>query len=382
LALRVEPAGNSLKVVLSSLPATAVEYLTWSDQFSSEFDKIREAVARPSARLDGDYGQFYQISTPNLTAAGAVASRLASRSKAFLMRGRPEDALRELTLLHDLSNCLEGKPAQKLVPFPIAMANVSITGMYVDAIDYGMRYGMRSSVWRAAELSALEDQLSQTDLVTPIWSAMESDRVGYVHLLESSSRFEAAQGLGITKGKASVWQAVKSPTQLAFDLMPRGWLFQNLANLAILDQKLIDSVDHLQAVIRPHAVEDAAKQIAAEVPLHRRSSYWFLARRLVPSVQSSLMVTAHAQAGVNEALIACALERFHLDHGAYPAALSQLVPQFIPLQPTDPVNGEPLHFRVVGPRRFLLYSVGWDEKDDKGAAVDSAGNGDWVWGKM
>jgi hypothetical protein len=76
------------------------------------------------------------------------------------------------------------------------------------------------------------------------------------------------------------------------------------------------------------------------------------------------------------------LERFRLARGEYPAALRELAPQFISLQPTDPINGEALKYRVTGPGHFLLYSVGWDEKDDNGAAVDSAGNGDWVWGKM
>jgi hypothetical protein len=76
------------------------------------------------------------------------------------------------------------------------------------------------------------------------------------------------------------------------------------------------------------------------------------------------------------------LERCRLATGSYPAALRDLAPQFIRLLPSDPVNGQPFKYRLTAPGRFLLYSIGWDEKDDNGAPLDAEGKGDWVWGRL
>jgi len=377
-AFRVEPAGNSLRMFLTLVPVAAADYLAWSDPFSADFDKIREAVKRPSARLDGDYEQLHRAPAPNLTAVETVACRLASRAKAFLMRGQPEEALRELTLLHDLRGCLEPKPSGKPMTLAGAMADVAIGALYAETVDYGLRL----QIWRDAELAALQEQLGGMDLVSPVWSALESKRAADCHLLEAGTRAEAAQVLGMIAGSASFWRQFASPSALALKLMPRGWVRQNMAHLAVLDQKMIDSVDRLQQLIRPHLVKDADQQIKETLVLHRRSFCWFLARNMVPTMSARLKTTAFAQTAVNQALVVCALERCRLASGVYPNALRALAPQFIRLLPPDPVNGQPFHYRLTEPGRFLLYSIGWDEKDDNGAPLDAEGNGDWVWDRL
>jgi hypothetical protein len=69
---------------------------------------------------------------------------------------------------------------------------------------------------------------------------------------------------------------------------------------------------------------------------------------------------------VNLARTACALERYRLAHGKYPQTLDSLAPQFIAKLPHDPIGGQPLHYRTTDDGQFILYSVGWNEKDDGG----------------
>jgi hypothetical protein len=94
---------------------------------------------------------------------------------------------------------------------------------------------------------------------------------------------------------------------------------------------------------------------------------------------------AHAQAQIDEARIACALERYRLAYGEYPETLEALAPQFIPNLPHDLVDGRPLNFHRTSTDSFMLYSVGWNLIDDGGATVwRSDGNvelreGDWAW---
>ena len=66
------------------------------------------------------------------------------------------------------------------------------------------------------------------------------------------------------------------------------------------------------------------------------------------------------------AITAIALKRYQLKHGAYPTNLKSPVPEFLPKVPLDPVDGNPLRYRLNADGTFLLYSVGENGKDDGG----------------
>jgi hypothetical protein len=60
-----------------------------------------------------------------------------------------------------------------------------------------------------------------------------------------------------------------------------------------------------------------------------------------------------------------ALMRYERDHGAWPEALTQLVPDHLSEVPLDPADGAPLRYDVRGGRP-LLWSIGRDRVDDDG----------------
>ena len=85
------------------------------------------------------------------------------------------------------------------------------------------------------------------------------------------------------------------------------------------------------------------------------------------------------------ALIACALERYHLANNQYPESLAALTPQFVEKLPHDIINAGELKYRKTNDT-FVLYSIGWNEKDDGGTPTPTKNgnlqdleNGDWVW---
>ena len=76
------------------------------------------------------------------------------------------------------------------------------------------------------------------------------------------------------------------------------------------------------------------------------------------------------------------LERYRLANGHFPETLEALAPRLISPLPNDVLTGEPYKYRLRDDGRFVLYSIGWDEKDDGGVAGKSLFNdqqGDWVW---
>ena len=90
-------------------------------------------------------------------------------------------------------------------------------------------------------------------------------------------------------------------------------------------------------------------------------------------------------------IAAIALQRFKLAHGQFPAQLSNLVPDYVTSVPLDPVDGQPLHYRLQSDGKFLLYSMGENGVDDGGNPASSSPddlkyynwldrrNLDWVW---
>ena len=114
--------------------------------------------------------------------------------------------------------------------------------------------------------------------------------------------------------------------------------------------------------------------------------YDLFSKMLLPALTRTSEKAARAQTLVDLVRVAIALERYRLAHGKYPETLEALMPKFIAKLPHDVINGQPLKYRRTEGRSFILYSVGWDEKDDGGKVVLTKGikivnskEGDWVW---
>ncbi|MEM8952865.1 MAG: hypothetical protein AAGD22_01820 [Verrucomicrobiota bacterium] len=105
------------------------------------------------------------------------------------------------------------------------------------------------------------------------------------------------------------------------------------------------------------------------------------------------MASRYLSAKIDQAEIACALERFRIRHGEYPSKLSELVSDFLAAVPVDGMDGKPMRYRRDGENeRYLIYSVGSDRENDDGARMldqkllerkrvySRDFEGDWVWG--
>ena len=57
---------------------------------------------------------------------------------------------------------------------------------------------------------------------------------------------------------------------------------------------------------------------------------------MISPMTDSLKRAALAQTSVNQTLLVCALERYYLARGQYPAALRDLAPDFLTLRPWIP----------------------------------------------
>jgi hypothetical protein len=378
--LQIEATINKgvFQVVLAGVHITAAaDYLKWSDQYEPDFNEIREALKRPYAQIDCDYSQPYSRAVPNFVTMRALAQTLAQRTQCYLLLGEPEKALHELTLMNDSRHVLTGKP----MTLVSAMINVAISGLYVATIADGMRLHR----WQELQLAAIQKQLAEINLTPFVLAALQEEPAAVCRDFEIES-MPISEFINIGRISKSKW-----PGKIGDWLWPRGWTYQNMVNVMLLEKKSWDGFDLANNTVAPRIFEKTSREVdgffGSDQPYFfgHNSPYKFLAAFAIPNFTKAEQTAAHNQTMVNEAQIACALERYHLAHGEYPETLDALAPQFMEKIPHDIIGGQPLHYRRTDDGKFLLYSIGWNEKDDGGKVVLTKGGsvdrekGDWVW---
>jgi hypothetical protein len=380
--LRVEPAGsNSFRVSLNLSRfgfCTAADYLGLTDQFQTDFDVIREALKRPYAQMEGNYQQPVAMPIPDFVCIRALAQTFAQRAQCLLVLGQPEKALGELTLIHDLSRLLEARPTGQPMSLVAAMINVAITGLYVDTVADGMRL----QAWQGPQLSELQKQIEDINLPRYVAQAFRSETAGLCRALET---MEIKTLLSFRTSTTNLWQKIRNPESLLFSAIPRGWVYQNMAVVALERQKVIGGFDPARVVVLPHLLDSVFRE--ANIEFNYSSPYTFLAARTLPNWIRAWQTLARNQTLANEALVVCSLKRYRVAHGQYPETLVGLVPQYVEKLPHDIIGGQPLKYRRTDDGQFVLYSIGWNEKDDGGTVTlaDSKppsvnlDKGDWVW---
>ena len=382
--LRVEPAGSNAFHVLLGPPAyyTAREYLAWSDQFTNDFDLMRQALLRPWVRRPGDEDSTKPLHTPNFVMMRHVSQTLAQRAQCWLLLARPEAALNELTLLHDLCRLPQPDSPGQCVGLIPAMIDVAVTGLYVNVIADGLRL----HAWHEPQLLALEQQLKQIDLPPVLVGALQRERAALCRTFEDLGARKVVQSDLFYFGpprELDFWQRVKRTSSVLLAAAPSGWLYQNMALAAELEQHCIDVFDSSSRTILPGKERELSK--SREHAFAHTSPYNFLAAIAVSDFSRAWHSLAQNQARVCQAQVACTLERYHLARGEYPETLNSLVPKYSLAVPNDIIAGEPLQYRRIDPSTFALYSHGWNQADKHAAnatrstAQDTIPEGAWLW---
>ncbi len=371
--------GSGKNVITNT--ATAEEYLRWSATLEPDFNRIREALQRPYARIEGDYTEPYAIPIPNFVTMRAVAQTLSQRAHCYFLLDQPDKALRELTLVHGLCRLLEARPTGKPMTLLAAMINVAVTGLYTDMIAEGMR----REVWHEAQLTALEEQLAGVNLPPLVAEAFRDERAATAHTFEKTPPSVVAdQFIRLSGGKPSLWRRLKEPFYTFMTFAPRGWVYQNMVRGSALEQQMIDAIQPDRGIVAPDQINIVTDSIS-KLGGGGIRPYTFLVSRALPNYRRAIQVLARRQTAADEARVACALERYRLAQGAYPETLDALAPRFIDKLPHDIIDGQPLKYRRTDDGKFLLYSIGWNQKDDDGVpapdnpAREDFDSADWVW---
>jgi hypothetical protein len=372
---------NSTNRQFASPAEAARELLKAYEKYRPVLDEIQAASQRPYTRFNVNYGTDDPAATllPHLAMMKRLQQVVMLRTRAELTLGQNDAAYRDLALMLKLSGADKDEPflISKLVQ--IAMFRIA---------ERELAKGLDAHLWSDSELAALQKEFEKLDFLAEYGDAMRAERacgnaeVEYIlrHRWQFADMFASSSDSSDSN----------DPTQsLAFRIlpfMPSGWYHQNQLFISrIYEEVYLPDVD-----VANHRVH-AAQLENLNQTLDQRLREGFqpevvVGRILLPAMGNAEKKFAQAQVVADEARVACALERYRLAKGTYPETLAAMEPQFIQNAPVDIFSGQPLKYRRTDDGKFILYSVGWNEKDDGGTVVITEGHktpeiekGDWVW---
>ncbi len=351
-------------------PGAAAIVMKGLEKYQPVLDEIQAATRRPYSRFNINYNSEIPaaIMLPHLAV-------MKSLSRLFLLRASAELALgRNDAAFTDVKTGLYLSGTMKSEPFLISgLVRIAIIQLALPCIWEGLA----AHQWTDAQLAEFEKELGGIDLLAEYETQIRGERAlanGNIDYLRRSRRindfFNDAGHSSVNLG----------------GLLPDGWFYQNELVINRMNLELFiplaDPANH-RVLVDKVVNEDSSltRELFSGFP-----PYKILGRLLLPSLNRLVTKYAYAQANLDLATVACALERYHLANGQYPDTLVALVPKCIAKIPNDVITGDPLKYRRTDDGQFLLYSVGWNGTDDGGKAgfkPDGKGvemtQGDWIW---
>jgi hypothetical protein len=366
------PEAKTNDFPIAAQPQTpAADVLLALSSFNPALEELRQASLRPYARIPLNYENGFDAAgelLPWLANMKRCAQFLQLRILAELENGQSEPALEDIKLLLRVTDSVREQPFLISHLVRTAMTAINLQPIYE---------GLAQHRWSDAQLAELEQVLARQDYLADFQFAMRGEKIMAILSVEKQR---------ITREMKSVDDSAGTNKIVTTSLRwaPSAFFYgTELAFAQMHQQFIVPLVDLTNRVVVPAALRQALA--AGQSQMKHYSYYKVQARMVFPAIAGSVNKFARIQSQLDLARVACALERFRLAHGSYPATLDALAPQFIEKLPHDLINGQPLHYRRTDGGQFVLYSVGWDEKDDGGqifltkSGVVDQKKGDWVW---
>ncbi len=326
-------------------------------KYDAVLSELREAAARPHAVFPIHYEDNISAQVTHLGALKSLANVTRLRALAELEEGKPDEALKTIGLSVRLAESIKSEPLLISQLVRLAIHDMTVSTVWE---------GLASGRWSESHLAELQRRLGAIDLLNDYGWTLRGERAFANQLVDQ-----------LRAGRH--WQAFWDNPSFA-RLVPSGWMYQNQLTInRMYQQYAFEMIDAEKRRVNPQS--GIADKEPAE--LKRRHPYRILAALLFPALTKACHRFGRAQVGLDEAVIACALERYRLTHGEYPSRLNDVTPALIEKLPHDIMSGEPLRYSRPSPDTFVLYSVGWDQSDNKGTHVPARKSlrtaGDWVW---
>jgi hypothetical protein len=369
-----------------SRKAAAVTVLESMKDIEPKIAELRAASARPFARYPVEFkGDPWSMAFPHLARIKGACQRLQLRASAKLAAGQSAAALDDVKLTLYLAETLKEEP------FFISFL---VRSGCREMATHVIWEGLAQRAWSDAELQQLEKHLRGHAFLKILKHALAGEHAAGIMTPDLVREFGINYLIGLSGAldDTNRFRGFSGPVATCLThVIPSGWLYQEKLNYSRLlhmqQQPLFDEAGTAKPRISPAEVKAAAHKLEDELAYKFRLAsstlnHTVFASLLLPALGNITMKAVSAQTSTDHTALACALERYRLAHGKFPETLDALAPRFVAQLPTDLITGEPYKYRRTDDGQFILYSVGWNEKDDNGTPGErryDPKDGDWVW---
>jgi hypothetical protein len=348
-------------------------------KYDAELNELAAASRRPYSVFPIHYDEGYGAMLPHLAVLKRIAPVLHLRAKAALSAGKSDKALSDVLLILRLADSVKSEPLLISYLVRLAIIDIALEPVWEGIVQHR---------WNDGQLQALEGALKALDFVPDQIRAIRGDRAFANAVLDRAAvnRSERTRMLAQLGDPPDAGSGGDSGSLRLITWGPAGWVRQNQVAQGVYFQDVIEESFSATNRAAERSQRGGTLTEKWEKGLSPPTPYNLLARALVPAFGNLPQRSLWSQTAVNLARTACALERYRLVRGEYPASLDALVPQFLISVPPDFYSGNSLKYRKADNHEFVLYSVGRNQTDDGGTAhLNKAGTGidreqgDWVW---
>ena len=340
-----EKAGKPAEDVLQALTV-----------FDDEFAELSNAaIARPRCRFDRDYEKLLDVkaepdgltemSFDHVRYLRRATECYTLRAVARLAAGDAEGAFADVKMGLFITDCFAAEPT-------MISQLVRMGGMLNGPLQVVWE-GLAGAKWNDQQLASLEKRLGEINLLESYHWGMEDERNRGNYFIERLRNGAATDldGNGIIDGKDVFWPW----------WYPSGWLYQNQLRLNQIHLNFSRRIVDLEAHLVKPGVAAEHKQYFEE----NKGDRYNLVANLTYIPINIANNFGRGQTCLDQARIACMLERYKIQKGKYPASLSELGAAL----PTDPFSGKAYLYSLdpetVPGKRYRLRGVGPDQKDDR-----------------
>ena len=305
---------------------------------------LEEALRRPEARYPVQYHlkDPWGILLPHLATVKSLCNRLALRASAGIATHRSQEALDDVLLILSLGQTLDTEPF--LISYLVQLACWEL--LIQPAWE-----GLELRAWTPEQLVVLEQRLAEIHTLSGLERVLQTERTAAFLTADLLASGDYRYGMLMEANRGSSDPGAPSELALRFveRVIPGGWLHREKVEYSrLLDAWIQGGWDPDRRRIHPGILEANRRRLedglgievatagewewgsslppraASQLLRHRSLAPMFL--RELPKVPPK---AAAAQVLVDQARLACAIERYRIAESQLPRDLDALVPRFL-----------------------------------------------------
>ena len=330
--------------------------------------QIRQALSRQKCRYPIALSKGFATRLPHLARMKLCCRLLHARSLVECERGNIDQAITDILSILQLTHTLDREPyiISSLVQF--AMQKIAV-GPAMHLLSRHSLTEQQLLTLSAGFKDAYNPEGVGRGFVLELCMSMDVFKMrprSLLYLFQPLVGSEEVDGLGDMKRCVQIFSRPTSEitNEMKFVLEAYGSALQ-AANMPFPKQFRF-AKEHWRTVSQ--SLDEKGNEVL-----------YPLAAMLLPGFEKFFERCAEAKAGLDCLYTVLAIERYRLaNKGSFPASLQALSPHYLPSMTIDPFDGKRLKYRKIADAKYMVYSIGKNQKDDKGQPGSRSDKGDIV----